>query len=72
MRFVFGDQLSKSISSLLECNKEHDIIFMREVKQKATYVKHHKMKLAFIFSTMRHIARILKKSDFKTYRVDHS
>lgn len=34
---------------------------MAEVREEATYVRHHKKKIAYIFSAMRHFAKELKK-----------
>ncbi len=64
LRFVMGDQLSRAISSLDDCDKTQDIILMCEVWDEATYVKHHKKKIAFIFSAMRHFAQELQQSGF--------
>jgi deoxyribodipyrimidine photolyase-related protein len=61
IRIILGDQLSESISSLKGYNPDTDIILMCEVWDEATYVKHHKKKIAFIFSAMRHFADLLKK-----------
>lgn len=65
LRFILGDQLSLSISSLVGCNKSKDIILMTEVWNEATYVKHHKKKIAYLFSSMRHFAEELKYKGFK-------
>jgi deoxyribodipyrimidine photolyase-related protein len=45
---------------------------MMEVVEEATYVKHHKQKLVFIFSAMRHFAQGLaaKGSRSTTSRLD--
>jgi deoxyribodipyrimidine photolyase-related protein len=64
LRFVLGDQLSRSISSLRDCDKSNDIILMCEVWDEATYVKHHKKKIAFLFSAMRHFAQELKDDGY--------
>lgn len=64
LRFILGDQLSLSISSLDGADPENDIIFMCEVIDEATYVKHHKKKIAFIFSAMRHFAKSLRSQGF--------
>jgi len=37
---------------------------MMEVAEEATYVKHHKQKLVFIFSAMRHFADELRRDGF--------
>ena len=60
LRLILGDQLTQSISSLRDCHKKNDIILMCEVMVEATYVKHHKKKIAFLFSAMRHFAEELK------------
>ncbi len=57
---VLGDQLTPSLSSLASANKLHDRILMAEIYDEATYVPHHKKKLAFIFSAMRHFAEELR------------
>ena len=64
LRLVLGDQLSRSISSLAEADKDADVVLMAEVADEATYVKHHKKKIAFIFSAMRHFADELREDGF--------
>ena len=59
LHFILGDQLNQKISCLEGFNPEKDMIFMCEVWEEATYVKHHKKKIAFIFSAMRHFAKEL-------------
>jgi len=61
---ILGDQLSPKISSLRAADAEHDIVLMAEVREEATYVRHHKKKIAFVFSAMRHFANELSKSGF--------
>lgn len=58
LRLVLGDQLSKSIASLRDLGPG-DVVLMAEVRSEATYVKHHKKKIAFVFSAMRHFAQDL-------------
>lgn len=65
LRVILGDQLSSTISSLDGCDKATDIILMAEVWDEATYVKHHKKKIAFLFAAMRHFADELQKSNYK-------
>ncbi|AUR51347.1 cryptochrome/photolyase family protein [Aquella oligotrophica] len=65
LRLILGDQLSHSISSLSDCDKSNDIIFMAEVWEEASYVKHHKKKIAFLFSAMRHFAIELEQKGYK-------
>ncbi|MDD7805171.1 MAG: cryptochrome/photolyase family protein [Endozoicomonas sp. (ex Botrylloides leachii)] len=64
IRVILGDQLSPSISSLKGYNPDTDIILMCEVWHEATYVKHHKKKIAFLFSAMRHFAEVLKHQGY--------
>ncbi|MAF30993.1 MAG: cryptochrome/photolyase family protein [Magnetococcales bacterium] len=62
LRLILGDQLSHNISSLSQAQKGEDIVFMCEVMREATYVKHHKKKIVFLFSAMRHFAQELKQN----------
>lgn len=59
LRFILADQLSHSISSLDGLQKENDIVIMAELTSEFSYVKHHKKKIAFILSAMRHFAKEL-------------
>jgi deoxyribodipyrimidine photolyase-related protein len=61
---IFGDQLSFDISSLSNCDKNNDIILMCEVAHEATFVKHHKKKIAFLFSAMRHFTLELESKGY--------
>lgn len=67
LRVVLTDQLSQSISSL-DGYQKNDIVFICEVSDEATYVKHHKKKIAFLFSAMRHFAKELRD---KHYHVEY-
>ena len=60
VRLILGDQLSEQISSLDGCDIGHDPILMCEILSETTYVKHHKKKIAFLFSAMRHFAQSLR------------
>lgn len=60
LRLILGDQLSQSISSLLGADREGDTILIVEVMEEAKYVPHHKKKIAFLFSAMRHFAESLR------------
>ncbi|WP_405049479.1 cryptochrome/photolyase family protein, partial [Rhizobium sp. BIGb0125] len=51
--FILGDQLTLEMSSLDGADPTQDIILMCEVMEEATYVQHHKLKIALIFSAMR-------------------
>jgi deoxyribodipyrimidine photolyase-related protein len=65
LRVILGDQLSPTISSLRGADKTKDTILICEVQQEATYVKHHKKKLVFIFSAMRHFAQELQDAKYR-------
>jgi deoxyribodipyrimidine photolyase-related protein len=58
LRLVLGDQLSPDIPSLKDAAPD-DLILMAEVAEEATYVRHHKKKIAFLFAAMRHFANEL-------------
>jgi deoxyribodipyrimidine photolyase-related protein len=59
IRLILGDQLSETVSSLKDYNPDTDVILICEVWDEVTYVKHHKKKIAFLFSAMRHFAEVL-------------
>ena len=69
LRLILGDQLSHTISSLDDIDKANDVVLMCEVIEEATYVKHHKKKIAFIFSAMRHFSEELINSGCKVVYV---
>lgn len=62
---ILGDQLTPSLSSLRYIDKQRDHILMAEVREEATYVKHHKKKIVFLFSAMRHFAAALIKAGYQ-------
>ena len=53
---VLGDQLSLDLAALRAVEQDKAVILMMEVADETTYVKHHKAKIAFILSAMRHHA----------------
>jgi deoxyribodipyrimidine photolyase-related protein len=63
---ILGDQLNTAMSSLQGFCKSSDQILLSEVKEEASYVKHHKKKIAFIFSAMRHFHKELIELGFNT------
>lgn len=63
LRIVLGDQLTRGLSSL-RGYVPGDTVLMMEVAEEATYVKHHKQKLVFILSAMRHFADELRQHGF--------
>ena len=65
---ILGDQLSQQIASLEAADRETDIVLLVEVAEEASYVRHHKKKIAFLFSAMRHFAESLHGAG---WRVDY-
>jgi deoxyribodipyrimidine photolyase-related protein len=53
---ILGDQLTPAISAL----RDASVVLMAEVATEAGYVQHHKKKIAFLFSAMRHFAKELR------------
>ena len=64
LRFILGDQLSRSVSSLRDADPARDVILLCEVEEECTYVRHHKKKIAYLFSAMRHHAEALRAEGF--------
>jgi deoxyribodipyrimidine photolyase-related protein len=65
---ILGDQLTPHISSLGDADPATSVLLMAEVASEASYVKHHKKKIAFLFSAMRHFAEELRAAG---WRVDY-
>jgi deoxyribodipyrimidine photolyase-related protein len=59
LRLVLGDQLTRDVAALRDCS-DGDVVLMAEVAGETTYVKHHKQKIAFVLSAMRHFAEELR------------
>ena len=68
LRFVLGDQLSRSLSALRDIDRVRDVVLMVEVHDETTYVQHHKQKIALVLSAMRHFAEALRAEGI---RVDY-
>lgn len=69
MRLILWDQLSKDISCLRGVDKHSDIIVFIETMEECTYVQHHKKKLIFLLSAMRHFADELQQQDYHVHYV---
>ena len=50
---VLGDQLTPSITSLAAGDPGRDLVLMAELADEARSVRHHKKKIAFLFSATR-------------------
>lgn len=64
---ILGDQLSPKIAALQDADPATCVILMAEVVAEATYVKHHKKKIAFLFSAMRHFADELRMAGWRVH-----
>jgi deoxyribodipyrimidine photolyase-related protein len=62
---ILGDQLSMAIPSLSGIDPATSILLMAEVGEEASYAWHHKAKLAFVFSAMRHHAAALRDAGWQ-------
>ena len=57
LRLVLGDQISDDrLASLRDIDRKHDTVLLAEVRDEATYVAHHKQKIALVFAGMRGLA----------------
>ena len=65
---VLGDQLTQTLSALDGVDPADTIVLMVEVADETTYVRHHKTKLVYILSAMRHHAQALRDAG---WRVDY-
>jgi len=70
VRLILADQLTREISSLADY-EEGDLVLMAEVREEATYVRHHKQKIAFLFAAMRNFAAELAQSGLKVRYVKY-
>ena len=50
------------MSSLRRADRRRDVVLMAEIDEETRYVPHHRKKIAFIFSAMRHFAAELEAS----------
>ncbi|MEM1266729.1 MAG: cryptochrome/photolyase family protein [Pseudomonadota bacterium] len=57
---VLGDQLTPALSALRAADPPRDLVVMAEVRDEARSVRHHRKKIAFLFSAMRHFAAELQ------------
>jgi len=62
---VLGDQLTRTLASLRGRAKDDTVTLMMEVWDEATYVLHHKQKIALVFSAMRHFAAELEDAGWQ-------
>lgn len=70
LRLILADQLSDTLATLRDADAACDVIMFCELREEATYVKHHPKKIAFLFAAMRHFAEHLRRKGF-TVRYVH-
>ena len=61
LRLVLGDQVSAGLAGLGDLDPAIDLVLMAEVRDEATYVRHHKQKIALVFAAMRAFAAQLEE-----------
>lgn len=69
LRVILWDQLSTNISSLRDADVTNDLVLFIETRSECVQPKHHKKKLLFLLSAMRHFAQELKDKGFKVHYV---
>ncbi|WP_188658325.1 cryptochrome/photolyase family protein [Sphingomonas metalli] len=62
---VLGDQLSPDLSALRGADPADGVVLMMEVADETRYVRHHKTKLVYILSAMRHHAAALRAAGWQ-------
>lgn len=65
IRLILGDQLSTGLSALRDLHPARDTVLIAEVVDEATYVLHHKQKIALIFAAMRAHAAALQATGLR-------
>ncbi|MDF1735508.1 MAG: cryptochrome/photolyase family protein [Minwuia sp.] len=71
---IMGDQLTPRLPALAAADRARDVVLMVEVAEETTYVPHHRKKIAFILSAMRHFATELTAAGWQVdyVRLDDS
>lgn len=64
---ILADQLTFDLASLRSLNPESDWLVMAEVADEASYVLHHKQKIALLFSAMRHFCQQLRQLGWQVH-----
>ena len=70
LRLVLADQLTRGVAALRGADPTRDVVLMAEVTSEATYVRHHKQKIVFLFSAMRAFAAGLREEGFRVRYVE--
>ncbi len=67
LRPILADQLSPSLASLRDADRDSDWLLFCEVASEAGYVKHHQKKITLLFSAMRHYAEQLREQGWQVH-----
>lgn len=67
---LLADQLTFDMASLVDFNPKDDILLFCEVRAETDYVTHHPQKIVFLFSAMRHFAKICRDMGFRVHYVE--
>lgn len=67
---LLGDQLSLALPTLRALDPARDCLLMAEVALEAGHVAHHRRKLVFQFSAMRHFAEMLRAAGWTLHYVE--
>ena len=72
LRPVLGDQISDGrLPSLSDLDPARDVVLFAEVREEASYVPHHRQKIALVFAGMRGFAERLRKAGIRVRYVRH-
>jgi deoxyribodipyrimidine photolyase-related protein len=64
---VLGDQLDRACSAFDGFDLKHDAVAMQEVREEATYIRQHKIRLVLFFSALRHFRDELVAEGLKVH-----
>lgn len=66
---ILGDQLTPGLGALQDIDPQRDHLLLAEVMEEASHVPHHPLKIALIFSAMRHFAEQLREQGLQVHYV---
>ena len=72
LRLILADQLSDTLATLRDADRQRDWLVFCEVASEASYVNHHKKKIALLFSAMRHFAQRLRDAGWQVHYSDYA
>lgn len=72
LRLILADQLSDTLATLRDADRQRDWLVLCEVASEASYVNHHKKKIALLFSAMRHFAQHLRDAGWQVHYSDYA